>query len=83
MKLWEGNVFTGVCHSVHGWGGRYPLPPKFIQSGRYASYRNAFFLKLLVSFVEHVKGFSSVTIPAKCTQRMATGLVFFMNIQTK
>ena len=20
-KLWEGNVFTGVCHSVHGGGG--------------------------------------------------------------
>ena len=23
-KLWEGNVFTGVCHSVHrGWGNTY------------------------------------------------------------
>ena len=30
-KLWEGNVFTSVCHSVHGvclvpsnfWGGEY------------------------------------------------------------
>ena len=24
-KLWEGNVFTGVCHSVHG--GRISVVP--------------------------------------------------------
>ena len=27
MKLRQGNVFTPVCHSVHGWGG-LPHPPQ-------------------------------------------------------
>ena len=59
-KLWEGNVFTPVCHSVQsGWRGSpgiTPPPPPPGQrpsilifrgdnrSGRYASYWNAFLL---------------------------------------
>ena len=52
----EGNVFTGVCHSVHGggvclWregclhGGDKPLPEIRSTGSRYASYWNAFLLK--------------------------------------
>ena len=26
MKLRQGNVFTPVCHSVHGWGGSATPP---------------------------------------------------------
>ena len=42
----KGNVFKGVCHSVH-WGGGLPRVPTSSGShcsGRYASYWNAFLL---------------------------------------
>ena len=53
----EGNVFTPVCHSVHGVGGslsgrslsRGGLcqgDPHTVKSGRYASYWNAFLLNI-------------------------------------
>ena len=57
-KLREGNVFTGVCHSVQRVWGEGLVPPPIhgpgiqgdywdttLASGRYASYWNAFLLR--------------------------------------
>ena len=45
----KGNVFTGVCHSVHSWPHAYSITAHpcwllghVLQCDRYASYRNAF-----------------------------------------
>ena len=45
----EGNVFTGVCHSVHNWPHAYLVTAHpcwllghLLQCGRYASYWKAF-----------------------------------------
>ena len=44
-KLWEGNVFIGVCHSVHG-GGR-AIPP-WLDKREVTSYWNAFLLEITI-----------------------------------
>ena len=59
MKLRQGNVFTPVCHSIHGGGGGLsgsvhagihppgnPTPADGYCSGQYASYWNAFLFSL-------------------------------------
>ena len=57
----EGNVFTGVCHSVHNWPHGYSVTAhpcwllghysSLLQRGRYASYWNAFLLIICLFIV--------------------------------
>ena len=65
----EGNVFTGVCHSVHNRAHVYSvtahpcwLLSHLLRCGRYASYWNAFLYLHKCTFHEKEKGQNLLTI---------------------
>ena len=74
-SLGQGNVFTNVCHSVHGgWGrGCLPLGPTGIHppghtpgrdghwSRRCASYWNAFLFNIWFAFIDMFTSFIKIT----------------------
>ena len=51
-KLRQGNVFTPVCHSVHGWGGCMPDTPEQTQPGRHLPGRHPPGQTLLTPWVD-------------------------------